>query len=140
MSLVIRAKLQQALFSLGCCAQRHASKVILLGLLFLTVFAMGLMRAKLETDAETLWIESKWKHFFCSVSLPYLVFQRKINMSGPFCFQKSRVMFSLGLCYSPYVLESICFYSRSACCASSMALFWGPTCQIFLSTVTISSF
>ena len=57
-ALVIRAKLQGILFRLGCWIQHHSSFSILAGLVLLTVFAIGLpVHAKMETDAEKLWVE-----------------------------------------------------------------------------------
>ncbi|XP_020624709.1 protein patched-like isoform X2 [Orbicella faveolata] len=56
-ALLVRSELQSVLKRLGRFTQRHCGKVILFGFLFLIVSAIGLIKAKLETNAENLWIE-----------------------------------------------------------------------------------
>ncbi|XP_074612004.1 protein patched homolog 1-like isoform X2 [Acropora palmata] len=56
-ALLVRSAIQCVLRKFGGVAQRHCGKVIMLGFIPLIVFAFGLTRAKLETDAENLWIE-----------------------------------------------------------------------------------
>ena len=56
-ALLVRSVLQSFLKRLGRFTQRHCGKVILFGFLFLIVSAIGLIKAKLETNAENLWIE-----------------------------------------------------------------------------------
>lgn len=56
-ALLVRSVLQASLKRLGRFTQRHCGKVILFGFLFLIVSAIGLIKAKLETNAENLWIE-----------------------------------------------------------------------------------
>lgn len=56
-ALLVRSVLQSVLKRLGRFTQRHCGKVILFGFLFLIVSAIGLIKAKLETNAENLWIE-----------------------------------------------------------------------------------
>lgn len=55
--MLVRSAIQYVLRKFGGVAQRHCGKVIMLGFIPLIVFAFGLTRAKLETDAENLWIE-----------------------------------------------------------------------------------
>lgn len=55
--LLVRAKLQAVLFKLGCLTHRNCGKVILFGVLLMIVCSIGLTRAKVETDAEKLWVE-----------------------------------------------------------------------------------
>lgn len=55
--MLVRSAIQCVLRKFGGVAQRHCGKVIMLGFIPLIVFAFGLTRAKLETDAENLWIE-----------------------------------------------------------------------------------
>lgn len=68
----MRSLLQSLLKRLGRFTQRHCGKVILFGFLFLIVSAIGLIYAKLETDAENLWIEgeefgifTQFSYFIC---------------------------------------------------------------------------
>ncbi|XP_068677045.1 protein patched homolog 1-like isoform X1 [Montipora foliosa] len=56
-ALLVRSAIQSVLRKFGGVAQRHCGKVIMVGFIPLIVFAFGLTRAKLETDAENLWIE-----------------------------------------------------------------------------------
>lgn len=64
LALKIRARIQSALFQLGCFTHRHCGKVVLIGFVFLSMFAIGLLtRAKLETNAEKLWVEGKRRCF-----------------------------------------------------------------------------
>ncbi|GAB6028772.1 hypothetical protein CHUAL_004588 [Chamberlinius hualienensis] len=56
-ALWLRIKLQTYLFIAGCFIQRHAGKVLFVGLLVLSTFCVGLKSATLETDVEKLWVE-----------------------------------------------------------------------------------
>ncbi|XP_031550501.1 protein patched homolog 1-like [Actinia tenebrosa] len=58
LALKIRSRIQSALFSIGCLSQRHCGKIVLFGFLVMSIFAIGLSRAKLETNAEKLWVEA----------------------------------------------------------------------------------
>lgn len=61
LALQIRSRIQGALFRIGCISQRHCGKVVLLGFVVMCIFAIGLTRAKLETNAEKLWVEGKFQ-------------------------------------------------------------------------------
>lgn len=56
-SLWLRARIQTFLFKLGHFAQNRSASVVMIGLVFLVVGALGLYKAKLETNVETLWME-----------------------------------------------------------------------------------
>lgn len=56
-ALVIRSKLQTVFRKFGRFTQGHCAPVILIGFIPLILSAFGLTRAKLETNAENLWIE-----------------------------------------------------------------------------------
>ena len=53
----LRTKLQWHLFQLGRFVQRHAGKVLFVGLLVLSTFCVGLKSATVQTDVEKLWVE-----------------------------------------------------------------------------------
>ncbi|KAI9550392.1 putative hedgehog receptor patched [Daphnia sinensis] len=56
-ALWLRTKLQWHLFHLGRFVQRHAGKVLFVGLLVLSTFCVGLKSASIQTDVEKLWVE-----------------------------------------------------------------------------------
>lgn len=58
-ALWLRTKLQWHLFHLGRFVQRHAGKVLFVGLLVLSTFCVGLKSASIQTDVEKLWVEGK---------------------------------------------------------------------------------
>ena len=58
-SLWIRAKLHAELFKLGSRIQRHAGKILLIGVLILAILAYFNKNAKFETRVEKLWVEGK---------------------------------------------------------------------------------
>ena len=60
-ALWLRTKLQWHLFHLGRFVQRHAGKVLFVGLLVLSTFCVGLKSASIQTDVEKLWVEGKKK-------------------------------------------------------------------------------
>ena len=49
--------LQWRLFLLSCFVQSHAGKVLFLGVLLLSLCAVGLKTATLETSVKRLWVE-----------------------------------------------------------------------------------
>jgi hypothetical protein len=51
--------MQTFLFKLGHYAQNHSVQVIMIGLVALIVFALGLYKARLETNVENLWMEGR---------------------------------------------------------------------------------
>lgn len=57
-SLWIRAKLQAELFKLGSKIQRHAGKILLIGVLILGSLAFFNKNAHFETRVEKLWVEA----------------------------------------------------------------------------------
>ena len=58
-ALWLRTKLQWHLFHLGRFVQRHAGKVLFVGLLVLSTFCVGLKSASVQTDVEKLWVEGE---------------------------------------------------------------------------------
>ena len=58
-ALWLRAKMQDELFVLGRSIQRHAGKVLFVGVLVLATFCVGLKSANMESRAEKLWVEGK---------------------------------------------------------------------------------
>ena len=58
-ALWLRAPIQYELFKLGCRLQRHAGKVLFLGILILAILSVGMKSATLETRVEKLWIQGK---------------------------------------------------------------------------------
>jgi len=64
----IRWQLQWRLFGLGCFIQRHAGKVLFLGILLLSLCCVGLKTAALETTVERLWVEGTPLHLYLSRS------------------------------------------------------------------------
>ncbi|EDO48180.1 predicted protein, partial [Nematostella vectensis] len=58
LALVVRARVQLLLFTIGCNAQKHCGKVVLLGIVAMCVCGIGLDRIQMETNAEKLWVEA----------------------------------------------------------------------------------
>lgn len=56
-ALKLRTKLQALFFKLGCFSQRHCWAVLAVGFFILIGFSVGLIKAKIETDVEKLWVE-----------------------------------------------------------------------------------
>ena len=56
-ALWIRSRIQSELFTLGCFIQRHAGKVVFVGLLILATFCVGLKSAQMEGRIEKLWVQ-----------------------------------------------------------------------------------
>ena len=71
-ALWLRAPIQYELFKLGCRLQRHAGKVLFLGILILAILSVGMKSATLETRVEKLWVQGKQKRKIFKVVL-YLV-------------------------------------------------------------------
>ncbi|XP_067928680.1 protein patched homolog 1-like [Watersipora subatra] len=55
--LLLRDYAQQRLYKLGRFQQRHCGKVLIIGLLFLSLLGVGLKTATFETDLMELWVE-----------------------------------------------------------------------------------
>ena len=73
-ALWLRAPIQYELFKLGCRLQRHAGKVLFLGILILAILSVGMKSATLETRVEKLWVQGKQKKKdFKSTLLSYIV-------------------------------------------------------------------
>ena len=53
----MRRTVQHYLFELGSFQQRHCGKVLLLGIVFLSLFCIGLKTVELESDTSFLWVE-----------------------------------------------------------------------------------
>ena len=58
-ALKLRTKLQAFFFKLGCFSQRHCWAVLAVGFFILIGFSVGLIKAKIETDVEKLWVEGE---------------------------------------------------------------------------------
>jgi len=56
-ALKLRTKLQTLFFNLGCFSQRFSWTVLAIGFFILIGFSVGILKAKIETDVEKLWIE-----------------------------------------------------------------------------------
>ena len=69
-ALWLRTKLQWHLFHLGRFVQRHAGKVLFVGLLVLSTFCVGLKSASIQTDVEKLWVEGKKNETSTTASSP----------------------------------------------------------------------
>ena len=72
-ALWLRAPIQYELFKLGCRLQRHAGKVLFLGILILAILSVGMKSATLETRVEKLWVQGKQKRKIFKVRTTYLV-------------------------------------------------------------------
>ena len=74
-ALWLRAPIQYELFKLGCRLQRHAGKVLFLGILILAILSVGMKSATLETRVEKLWVQGKQKRKIFKVHylLSYIV-------------------------------------------------------------------
>ena len=58
--MVLRSNIQKQLFQLGCVIQKHAGKVLLFGVLILSIlFGLGLNRGHIENRLEKLWVQGK---------------------------------------------------------------------------------
>ena len=57
--LLIRSYVQQRLYKLGNFQQRHSGKILIIGLLFLSLLAVGLKTAVIESDIRKLWVEGR---------------------------------------------------------------------------------
>jgi len=56
-ALKLRTKLQAIFFKLGCFSQRFSWVILATGFLILIGFSFGLLKARIETDVEKLWME-----------------------------------------------------------------------------------
>ncbi|KAK2569950.1 Protein patched-like protein 1 [Acropora cervicornis] len=56
-ALKLRTKLQAIFFKLGCFSQRFSWVTLATGFLILIGFSFGLLKARIETDVEKLWME-----------------------------------------------------------------------------------
>ncbi len=57
--LIFRSWMQAFLFGLGCFIQTHAAKCLCVGVIFLSLFCIGLRSITIETNIEKLWVESE---------------------------------------------------------------------------------
>ena len=55
--LKVRAKVEEALANLGRFIQRHSGYLLMLGFVVMISCSCGLVRFRVETDAEKLWVE-----------------------------------------------------------------------------------
>ena len=82
-ALWLRAPIQYELFKLGCRLQRHAGKVLFLGILILAILSVGMKSATLETRVEKLWVQGKQKrkifkvHYLLSYLHCYIILLSK---------------------------------------------------------------
>ena len=58
-ALTIRSKLQAIFFKLGCFSRRNCWVVLAVGLFVLIGLSVGIIKAKIETDVEKLWMEGE---------------------------------------------------------------------------------
>lgn len=58
-ALWLRSCIQNELYNLGYWIQKNAGKFLFVGILILTLFAVGLKSAILETQVDKLWVEGK---------------------------------------------------------------------------------
>ena len=74
-ALWLRAPIQYELFKLGCRLQKHAGKVLFLGILILAILSVGMKSATLETSVEKLWIQGKKKYLkkYCPILPPNIL-------------------------------------------------------------------
>ena len=70
-ALWLRAPIQYELFKLGCRLQRHAGKVLFLGILILAILSVGMKSATLETRVEKLWVQGKKKKYIYIIKSKY---------------------------------------------------------------------
>ena len=83
--MVLRSNIQKQLFQLGCVIQKHAGKVLLFGVLILSIlFGLGLNRGHIENRLEKLWVQGKKISFvliilmICNVLQETNSYQRQI--------------------------------------------------------------
>lgn len=76
-------KLESGCYSLGCCIQKHAKKILFVGILLLSALLVPLKSAHIEADVHKLWVQGMSPFILLLMTFQLLSSYSSLSSSSP---------------------------------------------------------